>query len=909
MQLMDFWQRYKTSILQHAAIFGGVLILAYIFSSPVLEGKILHQGDIQQWRGMAKGAEDHREQFGEEPLWTSRMFSGMTAFNISVYYATDIFNTLQRAISRGLPVPVGHIMVLFLGMFVLLRAMGVNIWLSTIGALAFAFSSNYLISSEAGHHTKVFTMGYSAGLLGAVIMTYRGKELAGLLLAVLFTGFTLASNHQQIHYYLLIMILFTAVGMFVQAVMDKEIPSFFKRSGLLVAAAILGILPQFAGLWSIYEHGQETMRGGASELTQKTTKGGLEIDYAFRWSTRPDETATILVPYYMGGGSAEKLGNNSNLADVLSRYPIDEAQRQNILGNVPLYHGEMPFTSGPVYFGAGIILLFFLGLIYLKGVIRWVAVSLILLSFFMAWGEHFMGFNEFLFRNLPLYNKFRTPSMALHIAGVLFPVLALTGLCLWFQNKDKRKMQQHLLIGLAISGGFLAILALAGLATDFAKATDSLKLGGSFWMDQQEIYDAIVADRKRLYLLDVLRSTIFIGLIGGALWLHLKGKIKSVPVLYGVLGLLILADVWMVSKRYVGEEKFVPATEWNRPFQPRDVDLQIKQDPDPYYRVFDFSRNPFNDALTSYHHNSIGGYHAAKLQRYQDLIDFHIGQQRMSVLNMLNTKYFIVDNREGRVMAQRNPDNLGNAWFVGNYKVVANADEEIAHLDRVYRIYPEPGAAVYRGGNQLSAGDMVGSSDLLVLAGQNVPVDNGFTLDLRARRLPPGDTLSIGSGEAATFRLSESGVAPMHALLAIDYTFDPRNDALVDQRFSGYLEGLDNFVPQAGDQIQLTEFRMNLLRFESRAAGERLAVFSDIHYPKGWNVYIDGQQADYIRVNYALRGLRVPAGEHAIEWRFEPRTFITGSKVSLAGSLLMVLVVGGLLYMMYRRDAKAPKPI
>lgn len=901
----------KQQIIHHLIIIAGFIVLAIAYCSPILEGKRLYQSDIVQWKGWSKEIKDFREQKGEEALWTNRMFSGMTSFNISTLYKTDITRFIDHDILGLVPAPANMILMLLIGMFVLLRGMGVNTWLSAIGAIAFAFSSNYLISLDAGHNGKVATMGLSTGMLGGILLAYRGKLWGGIALTTLFTGLMFMHNHVQIVYYALILALFAAIGFGVEAVRNGQLAQFAKASGLLIVAALIGIAPNTAKLWSVYTHGQETMRGGGSELKFKENKGGLEFDYAMSWSTKPEESLTTLVPYYMGGGTRESLGDNSATAEVLNTLRLPAGQKNQILDNVPMYYGEMPFTEGPVYFGAGVIFLFFLGMLLLRMPLKWAFLIAIILSFLMAWGRHFAGFNELLFNYLPLYNKFRTPSMALHIAGVLMPLLGLLGVHQLMKTEDKSVALQRLLYAGATVLIILGIIAIAGFMGDFSIAKDAENYARMFGLNPSNpqqagilnnLTDALAEDRQRLYLMDTLRSTLFVILVGGALWLYLKGKITNKNLVYGALALLLLVDVWTVSKRYLNNDDFVSEREYEQAFQPTQADLAIMQDADPYYRVFNLTRSPFNDAITSYHHNSIGGYHPAKLQRYQDMIDYHISRQHMPVLNMLNTKYFITQGQGGQPQPQQNPNALGNAWFVSDYKVVSNADREIAYLDKVYEVKDLTNSNALYVHRKATNIDTVGSFETVYISNNPEYETYGYALDLSRQNLQSGRTYTIGSSDSADIVVKDKGLAPIQAQVSMIYQFQPAEELIVDKRYASYLNGLTQFTPSGIDQITLTSYAPNELVFQSQAAGERLAVFSDIYYDKGWQVSIDGQPVDYIRVNYILRGLRIPEGEHTITWSFEPTSYYTGKTISLAGSILFLLVIFGSLYLSYRNS-------
>jgi membrane protein YfhO len=895
MQISD---KLKKNFVQNLSVMILFLVIGYLFASPVLSGKKLYQPDILQGEGMKNEVQKFRDQYGEEPLWTNSMFGGMPATFISTYYKANINEFWLYKVLKLIPSPVKYIFILCLGMFVLLRGAGLNIWLSAIGAIVWSLMSTFLIPLEAGHNTKILTTGFSTGALGAMLMAFKGKWLQGGLLMIIFSGMMFQSGHLQITYYFLIIGFLLTVFQLVNAIMEKRLNQFLKALGILAIGGIIGFLPNTAKVWSQYEHGKETMRGGASELAKKENKAGLEIGYAFRWSLDKDEILTTVVPYYMGGGSAEKLGENSNVGKALKRLNVQPGQKQQILNYVPLYYGSQSSTSGPNYFGATVIFLFILSLFLIKGPLKYWALLGIVLSFMMSWGSHFMGFNEFLFNNLPMYNKFRTPSVAINIAAILLPFLGFIGLGYFIENKQSdEKIKKYFKYAVMVTGGLFLILAVIGFTSDFAKSVDQEKLGSSFWMSQSELYDALVADRRHLFLMDVLRSFVLVGLVAGSLYLFMVGKIKKKNILYAVIGLIMVFDVWAVSKRYLNDDDFVSKSQYANLHRPTSADQQIMKDPDPDFRVLNIAVNTFNDASTSYYHKSVGGYHPAKLQRYQDMIDHHIAYRHLPVLNMLNTKYFILKNKQGDIVPSPNRQAMGNAWFVPKIKWVPDADREIMYLDQVYVVEDMTNSnSLIVHGNRTNR-DTVGTYGTFSIQTNEGDVE----VDLRTRFLVPGKTVLVGSADSCDIKIERPGVAPVHAKLTNIFVFDPASEAIIDKWFKPYLDTIGDFAPRAGDEIKLESYKPNHLIYSSKTSGKRLAVFSEIYYKNGWKAFVDDKEVDYIRVNYILRGMIVPKGDHTIVFKFEPRTFYTGSKISLAGSGIYLIAVLGLLYLLYFR--------
>lgn len=889
----------KKNLLNNTIVVIIFLALAYIYCLPLVDGKVLTQDDIVQGKGMSKEIVDHRDQYGEEPLWTNSMFGGMTSFYISTIYNTNINYVINRYILGVFPSPVKLIFFLCIGMFILLRAMGVNIWLSTIGAIAFAFSSNYLISLEVGHNSKIASMGCSTGILGGIIYAFRGKLKQGLFIVMVFTGLTLFSNHVQIIYYFLILAGIICAYELTMAIKEKVVPAYLKTLGLIVIVGMIGLLPNIAKIWTVATHAKETMRGGSSELSRTKNKSGLQIDYAFQWSLKKDEILTSIVPYYMGGASYETLGPNSNIGKLATR---PGTQPQDVQG-VPLYFGEMPSTSGPNYFGATVFLLFILGVLLIKGPIKYWLLGGIILSFFLSWGRFFMDFNEFLFTYLPMYSKFRTPAMAIHIAGVLMPLLGMIGLSYFFKtDSDKAVLWKKLKIGTLISLGLLALLGIIGLITPFDRTIDLGRRSLQQFIENPQLYDALMADRKNLYLMDVLRSIIFIVLLAGTLYLYIKNKIKKVSYIYAMIGILMLADVWMVSKRYFNSDDFQNKSEYNSHFRASQADLQILKDTDPYYRVFNITGDPFNDALTSYYHKSIGGYSPAKLQRYQDLIDYYIRYTHFPVLNMLNTKYFIIE-RQGSIVPTPNPQALGHAWFVSDYRIVGSADHEMMHLDRVFEIRDETGGTLLIRDGKNRGIDTLGSYGTFKIAGSN----DTFSVDFKTQQPSTGITL-IGNSDTCQIKINRPGFPAIAASVREIFAFNPAGTAIVNQSFANYLNGFNASAGSTADFIKLDSYRANQQIYSSNSEVERLAVFSDVYYKDGWMAYIDNEPVDYIRVNYILRALKIPAGKHTIEFKFSPNSFKTGIKIAMAGSGIYTIALLGMLYLLYFRKKKNHNP-
>jgi len=653
------------------------IALGIVYFSPVLEGKKLKQSDITHWKGMSKEIVDFREATGEEPLWTNSMFGGMPAYQISAKYKGAYMKSIDKIISLGLPHPVRLLFLYFLGFFILLLILRVNPWLAVLGAVGFAFSSYLFIILEAGHNTKAHAIAYMAPVLGGIILTYRGKYFWGAALTAFFLALELSANHPQITYYLALIVLLFGLFQFIESIQKKELPNFLKASLVLFIAAIFAIGANISGLWATWEYGKYTIRG-KTELTseQENRTSGLDIDYATQWSYGIPETFTLLMPDFMGGASGRAPSENSKTYEELKR--VVPGQAKQYLQYFSMYWGKQPFTSGPVYAGSIMVFLFILGLVVVKGKYKWWLLSATVLSIMLAWGKNFMPFTEFFLHYFPLYNKFRAVSMTLVIAELTIPLLGILALKeITEKGRDSNKTLKELSIAVGITTGLiLFIMAFAGSLFNFSAQSDGQLLQAGF---PQGLINSLEQDRLSLLRGEAFRSIIFILLASVAIWTIISGKVKK-EFAYIALILLVTVDMWAVNKRYLNEENFESARKVDTPYLPTSADQQILKDTDPNFRVLNKTVSIFNDASTSYFHKSIGGYHGAKLRRYQELFDYHISRNNIDVLNMLNTKYIIVPGANNQPEAQLNPGALGNAWIVKDYRLVDDADAEIDAL-------------------------------------------------------------------------------------------------------------------------------------------------------------------------------------------------------------------------------------
>lgn len=778
-------------------------VLTAVYFLPVFQGKQIEQHDIAQWIGMSKELTDFREKTGVEPLWTNAMFSGMPAYQISVLYPANLIRFVDKVMTLGLPSPSNFLFIMMVGFYLLLISLKAPFRISMAGAIAFAFSSYHAVIILAGHNSKAHAIAYMPLVIAGVLMALRGNLWAGGIITAVALALELYANHLQITYYLFCAILILMICELIGTIRNKTLPAFIKSSSVLAVAALMGILPNITGLWATYEYGKYSTRS-QSELTKKAVSTGLDMDYAFEYSYGISETFTLMIPRFKGGASMEQLDESSHTYKAMRQNGVTDMQARNFISNVPLYFGDMRMTSGPPYAGAIICFFFVLGILILRGPIKWWLIAATVFSLVLAWGKNFPAVSEFFFHHFPGYNKFRAVSMLLIVAEFTIPLLAILAFMKAADGSvDKKKLLSASKISLYITGGFCLLTAVLPslFAHGFTSAADEA------YKQYDWLIAAIKQDREAAVRMDALRSLFFILLGFGLIWAYAEKKIKSLANVSFLLILIVLMDLWPVSKRYLGNDRFVPKSRTEKPFTPSNADLQIMADKEPGFRVFNATLSTFNDASTSYFHRSIGGYHGAKLKRYQELIEYQISKNNVAVLNMLNTKYFIINSPETKQpIPQINPNTCGAAWFVKEIKMVANADSEMTAL-----------------------------SD-----------------------------------------------------------FNPLHTAIADKRFESHFE---NFTPQYDSMstIKLNSIVSNHLVYESNCSAEQFAVFSEIFYDKGWNAYVDGKLMPHIRVNYVLRGMRVPAGKHTIEFKFEPSVYRNGERIALISSSILLLLFIGLI--------------
>jgi hypothetical protein len=799
--------------LTHVAAVIIFAILAAVYFRPQLSGKVIEQSDIVQYIGMSEEARKFEAATGQPTLWTNAMFGGMPTYQINTVSAGNNLKWLGEAGQLFISEPIGQFILAMLSFYILLIVLRIDPWLSVIGAVAFGFATNNFILYEAGHLTKVKAIAYFPLIAAGMLVAFKGRYLWGGLLFAVGLGLNISANHIQMSYYLALTMLFFGAAQLIYDLRNDKAAHFLKAAGALIVGAALAIGANASNLMTTYEYSRDTMRGkpiltpeAKAEGEQQTSSEteGLAWDYAMQWSNGGLDVLAGFIPGVAGGGSAEKVYKGSKFYEQVAGYYRSSNMAVPPNFKAPLYHGSLPFTSGPIYFGAVVCFLFILGLFTVKGPVKWWLGLGVLLTLLLSMGKNLEGLNRFFFDYVPLYNKFRTPNSITSITSFLMPLLAFLALGQAIKSQsDNAARNRALYISAGICAAVALFFAVLGPSFfDFSMERDSEYVRAGF---SQE---GFIADRIALMRKDAFRSLMLVLFSAGLLWAYWNQKIKAFALIVG-LGVLVLFDVWSVGRRYLDEVDFVERKNLIERFNPTPADELILKDVDPNFRVYDRSdpkADPFASSRASYFHKSLGGYHAAKLQRYQDLIDRHLRKGNMKVFNMLNTKYFIVTDPDEKPVVETNMAALGNAWFVSNVRTAPDANAEIAALE----------------------------------------------------------------------------------------DFDPEEDAVVHQEFKSYVEG---FRPQKDGTIRLTGYKPNRLSYQTSAQSEQLAVFSEIWYGpgKGWQAYIDGQKADHIRANYVLRAMRIPAGNHTVEFVFEPASYNTGKLISLASSSVLLLGLIGFL--------------
>jgi hypothetical protein len=810
----------------HLAIIAIFFAISFFYFTPAFQGKVLGQGDVLHATAMSKEVKDYHDR-DTTILWTNQLFGGMPAYQIWVPYSNNVTTYVIRALKVTFPVPIDTVLLYLLGVYLLLCVLRINPWLAAAGAVAFAFSSYNIILLGAGHANQAFAIAFFAPILAGIILTFRGRYLLGGALTAFFLAMEIRANHIQMTYYLLLGILILVGIELYHAIKAKNTTAYFKAIAYLAAATLLAVAVNASMLWTTYEYGQESNRG-KSNLTNTTTaqpNNGLSRDYAYMWSQGVSECLTFLVPNLYGSGGDNAVSPDSKSVQVLTDMHVDPAQAQGLAGQV-LYWGEKPFTGGPFYFGAVICFLFVLGLLVVKDRIKWWLLGTVVLTMLLSFGKNWPYLSDFFFYHFPLYNKFRTVESILAVAALCFPVLAFVAIREIIATANKAAILKKVYIAFYITGGLCLILALVPdlflsfKASNHQSVIDNLaqQMGGNSGA-ANSFMAAVVQDRIAIAKADAWRSLLFVAVTFGLVWAFAKQKI-NVTILSVALLILTLADLWTVDKRYLKDDSFVAKEDMQQP-KPTDVDQIILRDRDPDYRVFDMSSgSPFTDSGPSFFYKSVGGYHAAKLKRFDELQEKQFGNAvNQDVLDMLNTKYIITaDPKTGTKTMHANATACGNAWFVKSVKFADNADAEMQAIS----------------------------------------------------------------------------------------SFDPKDEAIVDKQYSSLITDKQAGLDTAGT-IKLVSYNPDHMIYESGSTTPQVAVFSEIYYKEGWKMLIDGVEKPYFRADYLLRAAQIPVGNHKIEFDFHPASYYTGEKISLAGSVLLVLALGGAFFVEGKKKEKPKK--
>ncbi len=815
---------FRHHILPHLIAVLVFFLVTVLFFNPVFfKNRSLDQYDIKQWKGSAQQAIEHREETGDELLWTTSMFGGMPSYLVELDWNDDIVTTTKIVLSLGLPHPVRNIFAAFISFYILLLAFRVRPWLAIAGALAFGLSSYMLIGLGAGHNARIGAIAFMPLVIAGIHTCLNRNKWVGFGLTTLAVALHLRENHLQITYYLLFIIAVYGIVSLISALRNGQLKPFAMRAMLLFLAAIVGLGTFYGKFWAISEYSQYSMRG-VSELKADQEAGentsGLKRDYAFEYSAGIYEPMTLLIPNFYGGSSSNFLvsaedreirralqqANNPQLANQLARY-------------TSAYWGPQS-ASAPYYAGAIICFLFVIGLFYApRKMVLWCSL-IFALGIMLSWGSSWEAFNYAMFDYFPGYNKFRSVTFAIILSLFVMPLLGFVGLEAFLASDNAKAKRKKLLIALGITGGLSLMILL------FAGSADFLRAGEEQLPDW--FLNAITADRQDLLQADALRTLVFIVLAAAALYFHMRKKI-SFGLFAGILTVLILADMWSVDARYFTQDNYRRASD-NGFFVATPVDQEILKDTDQGYRVYEL-RNPFNEARTSYYHASLGGYHGAKMRRYQDLIEYCISPEtqelinafqtgtpdltQFGVINMLNTKYFVYGSEQSNLI--RNPSALGNAWLVEDVVKVGDADEEIQQTCQI----------------------------------------------------------------------------------------DTRRQAVINtNQFD-----LENTNFSSAGSISVTDYSPDDITYSADMNGNGLAVFSEIYYPEGWEVTIDGQPANLLRANYVLRALEIPAGKHTIHMEFRPSSYYVGDTIILVSSVLMLIIFVGCLYIGWKDWATNGQPV
>ena len=792
----------------HFLVILGFALVAVLYFNPVLKGKKIYQSDIVQYTGMAKQHIDFRNAYDAESYWTNSAFGGMPTYQLGAKYPHNYIKKLDLAL-RFLPRPADYLFLYFLGFYILLLVLKIDYKIAILGALSFGFSTYLIIILGVGHNAKAHAIAYMPLVLSGIILTFQKRYYLGFIITALASGLELVTNHPQMTYYLGFLIIILGITYLVHAIKSKELPAFFKATAVLFIAAVFAFSMNATNLMATSEYAKESTRG-KSELTinpdgsPKEQTTGLDKDYITQFSYGKLETFNLFIPRFMGGGNREDIGKDSETYKAfraLGATPIQALQESK---QAPMYWGDQPIVEAPAYIGAVVIFLFVLALFLYHGRFKWWLIAGVLMSLLLSYGKNLSFLTDFFIDYVPLYNKFRAVSSIQVLLELCIPLLAALGLAqLFHKDRSSKTKLEALKKSLGIVAGLTVVfLIFKNSLFDFVGSSDGQfkeYYGASF-------VEALRLDRSAIFTEDALRTLLLVLAVGGLIFIYLKQKITQNTTIV-ILGLLLILDLVGVDRRYVNNDNFVSALKVDRPYQASTIDKKLLKDT-TNFRVLDRSDN---STKSSYFHNSIEGYHAAKLRRFKAVQEFHIDKTNFEVLNMLNTKYIIYQNKEGEVLYFENENTNGNAWFVDAIESFETPDEEILALDKI-------------------------NTKTTAIANAS---------DLKSKR----------------------------------------------------------FVKDSMASIQLVDYKLNHLVYETKTTEDGFAVFSEVYYKNGWNATIDGVEVKHYNVNYILRGLEIPKGTHTVVFKFNPSVVTTGSNISLVSSILLVLLILGQGILIYRKPS------
>ncbi len=790
--------------LPHILVIFGFIVISLLYFNPVLSGKIIYQSDIKLYESVARQHIDYRKNTGEETYWNNSAFGGMPTYQLGARFPHDYMDKLDRAI-RFLPRPADYLFLYLLSFYILMLVMRIPWKLAILGALAFGFSTYLIIIIGVGHNSKAHAIAYFPLVIAGILMVFQKRYFWGSVLTALAMGLEIQANHYQMTYYLGLLVGVLGIAYLIDAFKKKEIPHFFKSVGFLCIAVLLGLATNATTLLSTSEYVETSIRGKnflADETTRSSEKNGLDYEYITEYSYGKLESLNLFVPKLMGLGRASDLGEDSAFYQKLLTLGQSPQQANYYASGTPLYWGAQPYVEAPPYLGVTVVFLAFLGLLLVNGRLRWWLIGGMLLSLMLSWGKNFEFLTRFFIDYVPFYNKFRAVSSIQVILELLVPMAAVFGIHRLLNDKipfeEKRK---KFLIALGVFGGLSLIFLLFGGSLFSFKSPSEVQLA----IEQPMIFDAIKEDRISIMKSDSFRSLGLIILVAAALWFMLHKKLSENITLI-IVGVLIVFDLVSVDRRSVDEESFISKREYKSFFQPTGADKEIMKD-DSYYRVLDQARG-FNNSHVNTFFNAINGYTAVRPRKMEDVYFGHIAKGNIEVANMLNVKYIIQQDKEGRLEAKQNPSANGAAWYVKEVKYVDDHKSEFEALK----------------------------------------------------------------------------------------TLNTKETAVVRKEFEAEI-GKFSTDTDSISTIAISKTTPNHLAYNAYAAKPSFVVFSETYYKKGWKAFIDGQEQTIYPVDYMLRGLKVPEGKHNIEFKFEPEVVKTGSAITLASSMIFVLLVlGGLFY-------------